>query len=85
MTIKTKRIPEFESIEEEAEFWDTHDTADFEDEFRPVDIRVREDLSHGLVVQFDSQAFRQLSEQARKKRVGPTTLVQMWAMEHLRR
>ena len=31
------RIPEFKSIEEEAEFWDTHSTADFEDEFEDVD------------------------------------------------
>lgn len=27
------RIPEFKTIEEEAEFWDTHSTTEFEDEF----------------------------------------------------
>ena len=27
---KQSRIPTFTSREEEAEFWDTHDTADFE-------------------------------------------------------
>jgi len=31
---KTKsRIPRFKSIEEEAEFWDNHDTTEFEDEY----------------------------------------------------
>lgn len=29
-------IPSFRSIEEEAEFWDTHDTVDFEDEWELV-------------------------------------------------
>lgn len=27
------RIPHFKTIEEEAEFWDTHDLTEFEDEF----------------------------------------------------
>lgn len=30
-------IPEFESIQEEAEFWDTHDTTEFLDEFEEAD------------------------------------------------
>ena len=33
-----KRIPDFSSIEEEAAFWDTHDTTDFEEEFHPVTV-----------------------------------------------
>ena len=36
---KKSRIPEFKTIEEEAEFWDTHDTTDYEDEFKPVKVR----------------------------------------------
>jgi hypothetical protein len=35
---KTKRIPKFASIEEEAVFWDTHDTTEFEDEFEEVEV-----------------------------------------------
>ena len=30
------RIPHFNSIEEEAEFWDTHDSTEFEDEWEEV-------------------------------------------------
>src|SRR5437899_3153261 len=30
------RIPTFKTIEEAAEFWDTHDSAEFEDEFEDV-------------------------------------------------
>lgn len=35
---KKSRIPEFKSLEEAAEFWDTHSTADFEDEFEPAEL-----------------------------------------------
>ena len=34
------RIPDFASLEEEAEFWDTHDSTEFEDEWEPVDLEV---------------------------------------------
>ena len=39
------RIPDFPSIEEEAEFWDTHDTTDFEEEFHLVTVQFDEHLS----------------------------------------
>jgi len=32
-------IPILKSIEEEAEFWDTHDTEEFADEFEPVEVK----------------------------------------------
>ena len=44
-TKKQSRIPTFNSREEEAEFWDTHDTADFEDEFEPMNVRFANNLS----------------------------------------
>lgn len=35
-TIKQTRIPQTDSIEELAKFWDTHDVTDFEDELEEV-------------------------------------------------
>jgi hypothetical protein len=35
-TPRPSRIPDFQSIEEEAEWWDTHDFTDYLDELRPV-------------------------------------------------
>jgi hypothetical protein len=34
------QIPEFTSYKEEAEFWDTHDFTDFEDETTLVEVKV---------------------------------------------
>jgi hypothetical protein len=43
----TSRIPDFQSREEEAAFWDTHDFTEFLDETRPVKLRVAKNLSQG--------------------------------------
>lgn len=77
------RIPVFSTLEEEAEFWDSHDTADFESEFKPIDVRFARNLSEGLTVRFDPETLRKLREQARQKGIGPTTLARMWILERL--
>jgi hypothetical protein len=39
------RIPDFASREEEAAWWDSHDLADFQDEFATIEATFAEDLS----------------------------------------
>ena len=43
-------IPVFTSIEGEAEFWDTHDTEAFADEFEPVEVKFARPLKHKWVL-----------------------------------
>jgi hypothetical protein len=38
---KKSQIPEFKTIAEEAAFWDTHDTTDFEDEFEEIEVEFK--------------------------------------------
>lgn len=78
-------IPEFKSIEEEAEFWDTHDLADYWDEFKPVEVRFAKNLSAGLHIRLDPASARELHGVAHEKGVGPSTLARMWILEHLKR
>lgn len=73
----------FKSIEEEAEFWDTHDLGDYWDEFKPVKVRFAKNLSSNLNVRFDNQTLEKLRNEAKKRGVGPTTLVRMWTLERL--
>ena len=75
------RIPECSSVQEEAEFWDTHDTTDFEDEFTAVQVRFAENLSEGLHIRLDPDTLAELRREAREKDIGPTTLARMWIME----
>src|SRR5262249_35992504 len=82
---KASRIPVFKSREEEAEFWDTHDTTDFEDEFKPVKVRFARNLSQGITIRLDDATLRKLRAEAHAKGLGPTTLARMWILERLKK
>ena len=78
------RIPAFNNIEEEAEFWDTHDFTDYLDESTPVQIMVGGQLAERLTLRLDESDRRDLARRAREKGVGPSTLARMWLKERLR-
>ncbi len=77
-------IPEFTSREQEAEFWDTHDLADYWDEFKSVKVRFAKNLSEGLNIRLDPETLGQLRSMAAEKGIGPTTLARMWILEHVK-
>ena len=81
---ETRRIPEFESREEMAAWFDTHDTADYEEEFRPVKERFAKNLSEGLHIRVAPDSLTKLRETAYHQDIGPTTLARMWILERLR-
>lgn len=82
-TAKPPKILHFKSRAEEAKFWDTHSIADYWDEFKPVKVRFAKNLSEVLPVRLDAETLNKLRKEARKKGVGPTTLVRMWIIERL--
>ena len=77
------RIPRFKSREEEAQFWETHSTTEFEDEFEEVKLKVARPLSHILAVRLDARTIDRLAEVGRAKGLGPSTLARMWLLERL--
>lgn len=77
-------IPTFNNIEEEAEFWDTHDTTEFEDEFKPVKVHFAKNLSEGFKVRFDPETADQIRAYAHQEGVGPTTFIRMPVIKALR-
>jgi hypothetical protein len=81
---KSTRIPEFATLEEEAAFWDTHSTADYEGEFTPVRARFAKRLSEGLTIRLDPETLEQLRTMAHERGIGPTTLIRMWVLERLK-
>jgi hypothetical protein len=79
-------IPDFSSLEEEAAFWDTHDTTDFEEEFHPVTVHFDKQLSEyhlskKLEVQFDTEIDDELTTLAHEKGMQKSALVQ-WVVEN---
>lgn len=78
------RIPEFKNREKEAKFWETHNLADYQDEFKTVKVRFAKNLSEGLHIRLDPETLMKLRVEAKEKGIGPTTLVRMWVKEQLR-
>ncbi len=76
-------IPKFKNYEDEAAFWDTHDLADYWDQFKPAKVRFAKNLSQGMTIRLDLDTSIKLRSEAAKKGVGPTTLVRMWIIERL--
>ncbi len=89
MTTKAKKpsekkrdpLPEhFASLEEAAEFWNTHDSADYEEYFVEVDVEV--DLKRTISV--DSALYDRVSAIAKKKHTRTNELLSRWIKEKLR-
>lgn len=84
----TSRIPRFQTIEEEAAFWDTHSTTEFEDEFAEVsDVRFvmsRAQAKKGITVRLEEEPLARLRKEAKDMGIGLSTLVRMWILEHLK-
>jgi hypothetical protein len=82
-TERVSRIPHFSSVKEEAEFWDTQDTTEFEDEWEEVQLEHSASQGHVLSVRLDREQFRRISAHPRAKGVGASTLARMWVLDRL--
>ena len=75
-------IPEnFASIEEAAEFWDTHSLADYWDQTHEVEIEVH--APRRQWVPLAANLSLQAAERARREGVSVETLVNLWIAEKL--
>lgn len=79
------RIPKFNSLEEEARFWDTHSVTDFEDETEDVDIVVElaKPRDETLVLRVQKSIKDRLELAARKRGITISTLARIWLIEKL--
>lgn len=87
MSKKKSRIPEFKTYKEEANFWDTHDITDFEDETKNVDIVFELDKPRDetLILRLQKNFKKRLEYIARSKGLNVSTLARMWLMEKAQR
>lgn len=74
------RIPAFHSIDEEAEFWDTHDVSDFLEESTPVDVVVEMDP---VSVPLGREDRQELDRQAAAQGMTSARLAGTWLRERL--
>jgi hypothetical protein len=73
--------PDFSSLEEAAEFWDTHSLADYWDQTQEVEIEVR--VQRRQWIPLASMLATQVAERAHRQGVSVETLVNLWVAEKL--
>jgi hypothetical protein len=86
-------IPAFQSIEEEAEFWDTHDFTDFselteedfDEDIAHVEPAASTQLSEDFPVRLAPADREELGRRAEKMGLEPAELARMWIEEHLKK
>ncbi len=74
-------ISKASTLEEIAEFWDTHSLADYWDETREATFEVRAERRRRITL--DPEVYAQVQNVARKRGVLPETLVNIWLVERL--
>lgn len=74
-------LPEhFASLEEAAEFWDTHDSADYEEFMRDVECEV-DIKTRQYLISLDADLFHKVKSIAQAKGISSETLVNLWVQE----
>jgi hypothetical protein len=78
-----KRIPDFNSYEEIAEFWDTHSLADYWDETEPAEFEVPTQLRRRYLVPVDRDLLGRVQQVARTRGVSTESLVNLLIEQRL--
>lgn len=89
----SKKIPKFKNEQEEAEFWDTHSTADYWEQLEPAKINLDAELKnkikeHSLkrvTLRLRPSQIEAAKEIAKKKDIPYQTLIRSWIAEAIRR
>ncbi len=79
--VQRTSISKARTLEEIAEFWDTHSLADYWDQTREVKFEVR--AKRRRRVTLDPEVYAQIEAQARARGILPETLVNLWLVERL--
>ncbi len=83
-TLADGPVPAFNSIEEEAEFWDTHDVTDFvRDDSAEIEIILGPELRQSVTVRLNVGDVEKLDQRAEEMGVEPAELVRRWVTERL--
>ena len=81
--MSTSRLPQTDSIQELANFWDTHDVTDLESELEEVGERVFE-RDTDITIQLPTDDASAVRAMARSRGVGESELLREWVLDRLR-
>jgi hypothetical protein len=81
-TMKTQRLPQTDSIQELAHFWDTHDLTDFEDELEEVTEPIFEPATV-IPLNLESDEAEAVRRIAESKGIADAELIRGWVREKI--
>ena len=78
----TKKIPDFKSLEEAADYWDTHSFAEYIEDTEPVEIEVNL-KARKVYLEIDNDLSEKLRKISRKKKKSYVNLINSWIREKI--
>lgn len=69
------------TLDELAEFWDTHSLADYWDATQDAEFAVRAERRHRVTL--DPEVYAQIAALAQRRGLAPETLINLWLQERL--
>ncbi len=80
-------LPQFANEQEEAAFWDMHDSAEFLDETEAIELKFVDarPVKKQISLRLDPAVIEQIKKVAHAKGVGYQTLIRMWVMEQVQK
>ena len=86
MEREKEKLPEFESVEEEVEFWENHDVTDFLDELDDLDdVEYKQGKDRVVSVRLPQGLVDKLKAYAKSQGVPYTTLIRRWIIDSFRK
>ena len=79
---RVSSISQARTVEEMAEFWDTHSLADYEDQTYEVDMTF-DPSARRTFVSIEPELLKDLRHIARERRVSTQTLVNLWLRQRV--
>ncbi|NOT53866.1 MAG: hypothetical protein HOP18_04595 [Deltaproteobacteria bacterium] len=82
--MKNQKLPQIDSIEELAQFWDTHDLTEFAEELEEVNEPVFERKSETMIpLHLHPQELEAVKRAAQARGVAEAVLLREWVLEKL--
>ena len=80
--MKPQKLPQLDSIQELAQFWDTHDLSDFDAELKEVDEPVF-DRATTVTLRLESGEAAAVKRMAESRGVADAELIHQWVLEKI--
>ena len=81
-SLNTPKLLQTDSIQELAQFWETHDLTDFDDQLEEVPEPVFEYKTE-MQVYLEPEEFQAVSEMAKSRGINSADLIREWVLEKI--